>query len=46
MEETGVIVFSNPAKDLTPVTAGRLFDWFYTAQTGSTSTGLGLSIAP
>lgn len=45
MEETGVTVFSNTAKNLTPVTAGRLFDRFYTVQTGSTSTGLGLSIA-
>lgn len=45
MEETGCIIFSNTAKSLTPVTAGRLFDRFYTVETSRNSTGLGLSIA-
>lgn len=39
------IVFSNTAKSLTPVMAGRLFDRFYTVEAGRNSTGLGLSIA-
>ena len=41
----GQITFSNSAKDLTPVEVGRLFDRFYTVETGRRSTGLGLSIA-
>lgn len=45
MDEDGKIVFSNRAPALTPVTAGRLFDRFYTVETGRDSTGLGLSIA-
>ena len=45
MAPDGTIVFSNQAKDLTPVTAGRLFDRYYTVESGSRGTGLGLSIA-
>lgn len=45
MDEKGKIVFSNTATNLTPVMAGRLFDRFYTVETGRNSTGLGLSIA-
>lgn len=45
MQEDGQITFSNTAKELTPVTAGRLFDRFFTVETGRNSTGLGLSIA-
>lgn len=45
MENTGRIVFSNTAKNLTPIMAGRLFDRFYTVEAGKNSTGLGLSIA-
>ena len=45
MDQEGTIVFTNAAAGLTTVTAGRLFDRFYTVQTGSSSTGLGLSIA-
>lgn len=45
MDENGTIVFSNSAHNLTPVTAGRLFDRFYTVETGRNATGLGLSIA-
>lgn len=41
----GTILFTNSATSLTPVMAGRLFDRFYTVETGRNSTGLGLSIA-
>ena len=43
--ETGEMTFSNTAPGLDPVLTARLFDRFYTAQTGNNSTGLGLSIA-
>lgn len=43
--ENGEMVCSNPASSLTKVTAARLFDRFYTVETGRSSTGLGLSIA-
>lgn len=45
MDQEGTIAFTNAAAGLTTITAGRLFDRFYTVQTGSSSTGLGLSIA-
>ena len=45
MEQDGRITFSNTAKELNPVTVGRLFDRFYTVEAGRNSTGLGLSIA-
>lgn len=45
MKPDGTIVFANTAAGLTPVLAGRLFDRFYTVETGSHSTGLGLAIA-
>ena len=45
MEQDGSITFSNTAKELNPVTVGRLFDRFYTIEVGRNSTGLGLSIA-
>ena len=45
MEKNGTILFSNTAKQLSIVTVGRLFDRFYTVETGQNSTGLGLSIA-
>lgn len=45
MDSDGKIVFSNTAKDLTAVDVGKLFDRFYTVETGRKSTGLGLSIA-
>ena len=41
----GRLVFSNLAPDLDPVSAGRLFDRFYTVEAARNSTGLGLSIA-
>lgn len=45
LREDGTIFFSNQAHSLTPVTAGKLFDRFFTVETGRNSTGLGLSIA-
>ncbi len=41
----GEITFSNAASGLTPVMAGRLFDRFYTVESGRHATGLGLTIA-
>ena len=41
----GTVEFTNSALGLTRVQAERLFDRFYTVQTGSSATGLGLSIA-
>ncbi len=43
--EDGTLIFSNSARALDPVSAARLFDRFYTVETGRGSTGLGLSIA-
>ena len=45
MKASGEIIFSNRASGLNPVTTGRLFDRFFTVETGKSSTGLGLSIA-
>ncbi len=45
LSETGEIIFSNSAQALNTVQAGRLFDRFYTVESGRKSTGLGLSIA-
>ena len=45
LDTDGTIRFTNSAKDLTPVMVERLFDRFYTVETGRNSTGLGLSIA-
>ena len=45
MEKDGCITFSNSARNLDPVSVGRLFDRFYTVEAGRSSTGLGLSIA-
>ncbi len=41
----GTILFCNSAKDLDWVSVARLFDRYYTVETGRNSTGLGLSIA-
>lgn len=41
----GTIIFENMAKGLTQTEVGRLFDRFYTVETGKNSMGLGLSIA-
>ncbi len=45
MYENGTIIFSNSAETLNAVTAGRLFDRFYTVDSAQNGTGLGLSIA-
>lgn len=45
LTDTGVISFTNSAKALNPVMTARLFDRFYTVESASGSTGLGLSIA-
>ena len=41
----GTVTLSNAADGLDEVRVGRLFDRFYTVETGRGSTGLGLSIA-
>lgn len=41
----GAITFRNRADTLDDLTAGRLFDRFFTVESGERSTGLGLSIA-
>ncbi len=41
----GCTVFRNHAKEMNQVLVERLFDRFYTVETGKNSTGLGLSIA-
>ena len=43
--QNGTVSFSNSAKDLDKIKTERLFDRFYTVETASDSTGLGLSIA-
>lgn len=45
LSETGEITFSNTASELNEVAVGKLFDRFYTVDTGRKSTGLGLAIA-
>ncbi len=45
LSEDGAIRFSNHAARLDEVAMGRLFDRFYTVESGGRSTGLGLSIA-
>lgn len=45
MTADGTATFSNSARNLNAVAAGRLFDRFYTVETSRNSTGLGLSIA-
>lgn len=45
MDECGHVVFENTARKLNAIIVGRLFDRFYTVESGNNSTGLGLSIA-
>lgn len=45
LSDSGEMVFSNHAAELSAVEAERLFDRFYTVKTARNSTGLGLSIA-
>lgn len=45
LNSKGQVIFSNPAPDLTPVSAAKLFDRYFTVKEGNASTGLGFSIA-
>lgn len=45
LEDSGDISFSNTAPELSQVQVARLFDRFYTVETGRSSTGLGLAIS-
>lgn len=45
MDESGKITFANEASRLTTIEVGKLFNRFFTVETGRASTGLGLSIA-
>lgn len=45
LDSSGRIRFANHAKKLDAVAVGKLFDRFYTVETGTRSTGIGLSIA-
>lgn len=45
LDGDGTLTFSNPAPELTAVLAGRLFDRYFTVETGREAAGLGLSIA-
>ena len=45
LDTRGKVIFSNPAPDLTPVSAAKLFDRYFTVKEGNASTGLGFSIA-
>ena len=45
MDQNGSISFTNTTKTLDPISAGKLFDRFFTVEKGRGSTGLGLSIA-
>ena len=45
LDSEGCVVFSNPAPDLTPVSAAKLFDRYYTVNEVNAYTGLGFSIA-
>ena len=45
LDADGTICFTNSAKNLPPVMVERLFDRFYTIETGRNSAGLGISIA-
>ncbi len=45
LEEDGTLTFSNRAPALTPVLTEKLFDRYFTVESGGRGTGLGLSIA-
>lgn len=45
LSDSGCILFSNSAKELSKVKVGKLFDRFFTVENASNATGLGLSIA-
>lgn len=43
--DSGEMIFSNHSSQLNEIQAGKLFDRFYTVETATKSTGLGLAIA-
>lgn len=45
LAEDGTVAFTNSAPGMTPVLAEKLFDRYFTVETGRGSTGLGLAIA-
>ena len=45
LTESGTLTFSNAAPALTPVLTEKLFDRYFTVESGGQGTGLGLSIA-
>lgn len=45
MDDSGEVTFKNSSERLDKLSVDRLFDRFYTVETGDNSTGLGLSIA-
>lgn len=45
MDDNCEIIFANTASKLSPLTTARLFDRFYTVETGRKASGLGLAIA-
>lgn len=45
LETDGTVTFANSAPGMTPVLAEKLFDRYFTVETGRRATGLGLSIA-
>lgn len=45
LEEDGTLTFSNAAPELTPVLAEKLFDRYFTVESGGRGAGLGLAIA-
>jgi len=45
LHDSGEIVFSNRASSLDEIAAGKLFNRFFTVESGQNSTGLGLSIS-
>jgi len=45
LSQNGEIIFSNHSRNLDEISTGKLFDRFYTVESGGKSTGLGLSIA-
>lgn len=45
LAQDGSVIFGNQTDTLDELTAGRLFDRFFTVESGARSTGLGLSIA-
>lgn len=45
MNERGEVIFKNSSDNIDRISVQRLFDRFYTVEDGSSSTGLGLSIA-